>query len=579
MTKMILDTDKNFCAVLLDVLEKSGVKDVVCCPGSRNAPLLIAAAAREGLRKHNVVDERSAGFMALGMAAVSRLPVALICTSGTALLNFAPAVAEAFYQCLPLIVISADRPEQWIDQDDSQTLRQFEALSNFVKRSYELPAWGNEDTELLWYANRVSNDAVIEATSRRKGPVHINIRLGEPLGKKIRRDHRAPRMIEMIASDGIINKEIVRDLGKKVASSRVMFVAGFLSPDSRLHRAAGEFCSLPMVAAMTETLSNLHLPEHACSVDSVLTAYSAEELDKMSPDIVITVGGSLVSRKLKEYLRRNAGTCEHWALGWSHTTSDCFMSLTKRIEADPARFIHQLGVAAKRWIATKREYEDDSRERDVCFREMWRKAKSEAYAVKRRFVAEVSWSELKAFDVINEMLPADANLFLSNGTTVRYAQILSERLPHASYCNRGVSGIDGSCSAAIGGAKIYSGMTVMVTGDMSMAYDINSLSLPEIPDRMKIIVIDNSGGGIFRFIQSTSSLTERERYFCCAPRLPLSHLAEGYGWGYSEANDEGGLRRCLKNLFNSSGKEILRVVCDGEHSAHVLKEYMELKVK
>ena len=132
MKEMIQDTDRNFCAILLDVLEKSGVKDVVCCPGSRNAPLLIAAAARGGLRKHNVVDERSAAFMALGIASVSKKPVAIICTSGTALLNFAPAVAEAFYQSIPLIVISADRPEQWIDQDDSQTLRQFEAPINIL---------------------------------------------------------------------------------------------------------------------------------------------------------------------------------------------------------------------------------------------------------------------------------------------------------------------------------------------------------------------------------------------------------------------------------------------------------------
>ena len=573
MKDMIQDTDRNFCAILLDVLEKSGVKDVVCCPGSRNAPLLIAAAARGGLRKHNVVDERSAAFMALGIASVSKKPVAIICTSGTALLNFAPAIAEAFYQSIPLIVISADRPEQWIDQDDSQTLRQFEALSNFVKRSYELPAWGNEDKELLWYANRIANDAMIEALSRRKGPVHINVRLGEPLGNKIQRELLPPRIIEMVSSDGIVNKEIVRGLGERLASSKVMFVAGFLQPDSRLHKAVGEFCSMPNVVAMTETLSNLHLSENSYSVDSVLTAFSGEQLDGMAPDIVVSIGGSLVSRKLKEYLRRNSDKCEHWALGWGHTTSDCFMSLTKRVEADPSRLLHQLAGVIKKQIS---KYQDSG----TCrYGEKWRDARIAAREVKHGFISSAPWSELKAFEIIKESLPPDVNLFLSNGTTVRYDQIVGERLPHATYCNRGVSGIDGSCSTAVGGAKMYKGVTVMITGDMSMAYDISSLGLPEIPDRMKIIVIDNNGGGIFRFIPTTSSLSEREQYFYCAPNLPLNHLAEGYGWEYAEAHDESGLRESLSQLLSSKSKGILKIVCDGELSTRLLKQYMALKVE
>ncbi len=560
------DTDKRFCSILFDVMEAHGVRDVVCSPGSRNAPLLIAAESRRGMRKYNVVDERAAAFMALGMSVVSRKPVALVCTSGTALLNYAPAVAEAFYQGVPLIVISADRPEQWIDQDDSQTLRQFEALLNFVKRSYELPAWGNDDKEMLWYANRISNDAMIEAMSRRKGPVHINVRLAEPLGLKREAIGTSPRVIEMISSDGIVNKEIVRELGRSVAGSKVMFVAGFLPPDSRMHKSVGEFCSLPNVVAMTETLSNLHLGEEASGVDSVLTALPETRLDSMSPDIVISVGGSLVSRKLKEYLRRNNSVCEHWSVGWNHTTSDCFMSLTKRIEADPARFLHQLYAAAVKHVG------------DNSYSSIWSEARREAFKAKDEYVDSVGWSELKAFSIIDEMLPRDVNLFLSNGTSVRYAQIVGKHQPHATYCNRGVSGIDGCGSTAVGGAMKYNGKTVLVTGDMSMAYDVAALSLHGIPDRMRIIVIDNNGGGIFRFIPSTSRLEERERYFCCAPQLPLRHLAEGYGWEYHEATDATTLRESLSMLLSSPKRGVLRIVCDGESSAAILRQYMQITV-
>lgn len=567
-----VDTDKKFAGILFDVLVGKGVRDVVCSPGSRNAPLLIAAAARKELRKHVVIDERSAAFMALGMSGVGRKPVALVCTSGTALLNYGPAIAEAFYQRVPLIVISADRPEQWIDQDDSQTLRQFEAFSNYVKKSYELPAWGDDDSELQWYANRIANDAVIEATSRRKGPVHINVRIGEPIGGKSVSERRLPRIIDLVGADVVADSEAVRRLALRLVGRKVMFVAGFMRPDVRMQKAASEFCSLPGVAVMAETLANLHLGPYASAVDSVLTAYPEQDLDRMAPEIVISVGGALVSRKLKEYLRRNAGRCEHWSLGWHHTTSDCFRSLTLRVEADPARMLRGLA------FFVGKEYRKGDYSGSVRYSAGWLDMKAEADKVKESFICSSPWSELKAFGLIFRLLPARCNLFLSNGTTVRYAQLSGKRMPHSVYCNRGVSGIDGSISTAIGGAKMYSGMTVIVTGDMSMAYDIGSFGLPDIPDTVRIIVMDNGGGGIFRFIPSTSTLPEREEYFCVAPVLPLRQLADGYGWDYLEAYDEEECRKALEKLFSSGRRSILRIVCDGETSASVLKEYMQVKV-
>lgn len=570
MIEETLDTDKKFCSILFDVMIEKGVSDVVCSPGSRNAPLLIAAASRIELKKHVVIDERSAAFMALGLAIVSRRPVALVCTSGTALLNYGPAIAEAFYQSIPLIVISADRPEQWIDQDDSQTLRQFEAFSNYVKRSYQLPAFGNDNRELQWYANRIANDAMIEATSRRRGPVHINLQLGEPLSHKVNRCTEQPRLIDFIGGDSIGNKELVKDLAIKMAASKVLLVAGFLPPDARLHKSVGEIASLPNIVVMTETLSNLHLGDNATAIDAVLTAYPSRYLDSLAPDLVISLGGSLVSRKLKEYLRRNSGQCEHWSLGWNHTTSDCFMSLTKRIEVDPARLLHQLAVILRRQPKLP----------TICdFSVSWSKMRRKAAEAKATFVAEVPWSDLKAFDMIFRRLPQDVNLFLSNGTSVRYAQILGERMPHASYCNRGVSGIDGSISTAIGGAKAYKGRTVIITGDMSMAYDLNSLALPDIPENLIIIVIDNGGGGIFRFIPTTSSLEELDRYFCAPPKLPLATLASAYGFDYAEVIDQATLSSILHDAFSMSRATrplIVHIVTDGPISADLLRSYMNI---
>lgn len=563
------DTAKKFCSLLFDVLLQKGVRNVVCSPGSRNVPLLLAAASRPFLKKHFVVDERSAAFVGLGIAMVSKEPVALVCTSGTALLNYAPAIAEAYYQSLPLIVISADRPLQWIDQDDSQTLRQDYALKNFVKNSYSIPAYGEEDEELQWFVNRIANDAVMEASSRRPGPVHINIHLSEPLNHKIQTTNGQPRIINEIRGDIVANKEILRDLAKKLSESRIMLVAGFGLPDAALHKAVSDFSRLPNVVVMAETISNLHLNNIDYSIDSVLTSFPNSILDEIAPQVIISIGGSLVSRKLKEYLRRNSDKCEHWSVGYFHTTSDPFMSLSMKIEVKPALFFKKLTVLMRKF-----KISDNA----INFKEEWNKKRKDALGVKNNFIDNSDWSELKAFNILLNNIPSDYNVFLSNGTAIRYAQIINHSLPHASYCNRGVSGIDGNLSTAIGGSLEFKGRTILISGDLSLAYDIGALAIKEIPDRFKIIVMDNQGGGIFRFIPSTSDLIEREEYLCQPPLLPLKELAKGYMWNYCEVSNESQLKESLPLFFNSPKKTIMKIVCNGEKSAHILKDYMNLKV-
>lgn len=562
------DTAKKFCNILFDVMVEKGVRDVVCSPGSRNVPLLLAAASRNSLKKHFVVDERSAAFVGLGISLVSKRPVALVCTSGTALLNYAPAVAEAYYQSLPLIIISADRPEQWIDQDDSQTLRQDEALANYVKKSYSVPAIGEDEKEMLWYVNRIANDALIEANSGRKGPVHINVHLSEPLGLKSEKQTGTQRVIETITGDTVGNRETIKNLAAQISKSKVLLVAGFNTPDSSLQKAVIEFSRFPNVAVMAETISNLHLKEDDYCIDPLLTAFGSEELDRLCPDIIISFGGALISRKLKEYLRRNANNCRHWAIGYSLTTSDPFMSLSLRINTPPVRFFRNI-TGALRKMPVALNVADYQKE--------WSRLRKLAWESKNKFIENCEWSELKAFDFILKAVPSNYNLFLSNGTAIRYAQIIRYHLPHASYCNRGVSGIDGSVSTAIGGALEYKGNTVIITGDLSMSYDIGALSLKNTPDRFKIIVIDNQGGGIFRFIPSTSGLEECEEYLCQPPLLPLKHLADGYGWDYFEADSITKLQECLSNFFGNPRKSILKVSCEGNISAKILKSYMDLR--
>mgnify|MGYP002516273154 FL=1 len=557
-----MGTHKQNCRIIADVMHSHGVRHIVCSPGSRNAPMLLAVDSLPKVETHIVIDERSAAFVALGLAQISREPVALVCTSGTALLNYAPAVAEAYYQGLPLIVISADRPERWIDQDDSQTLRQPGALSNFVKKSYDIHDFAADNVDMCRYANREVNDAMITALRRRRGPVHINVRLDEPLTSGEQIPFSLQRKICCVETEDILSKETVYELAQQAVGKRILAVAGFMLPDDHLNKAMLRLASLPDVYVMHETVSNLHLPRRHSAVDVILSHLTPRQREDLRPDIIITVGGALISRAVKEFLRTSDGV-QHWAVGHSHTTVDCFNSLSLRIEAAPAPF---LSAFAK--LLAKNSG-------DTGYAAAWAACKKDAVASHNHFVSTSDWSDLRACQMIFDSIPDDFNVQLSNGTSVRYAQLCMSSISHGCYCNRGVSGIDGCLSTAIGAAMAYPETTVLVTGDMSMAYDIGALSIAVIPERLKIIVLNNQGGGIFRFIPSTRSLPERERYFCAPPRLPLNMIAPAYGFEYFAASSANQLQQTLPMfLAPRLAPAILEVVTPGDRSAQILIDYM-----
>lgn len=178
-------------------------------------------------------------------------------------------------------------------------------------------------------------------------------------------------------------------------------------------------------------------------------------------------------------------------------------------------------------------------------------------------------------------IPSAYNLQLSNGTAVRYAQLFNNGHIHRIDCNRGVSGIDGCTSTAIGAAKAYSGPTVLVTGDMSAQYDMGALAVPDIPADFRIVVLNNGGGGIFRFIRSTSGLAELERYFVGDVRLPLASLAEAFGFGYCEVSSAEDFEAVADKFFNSKSSRpaIMNIITPGQESADTLREYFSVKIK
>lgn len=581
-----MDTAKTNCRVLLDVLTAQGLRYAVVSPGSRNAPLLMAIAARPLIKSRVVTDERTAAFVALGMAIATNRPVMLCCTSGTALLNYAPAVAEAFHRHVPLIVVSADRPRRWIDQNDSQTMCQPDALQNIVKRSFDIPVsdgnsveCGNPafDSEYEWYVNRMANEAWIAATSGIPGPVHVNVQIDAPIGETTGTDGTSAsdsvRKIKTLGGPNTLTPAQYRELAETVAGKKILVVAGFMSPDSRLNKALADFLQLPQTAICAEPLSNLHPVGHpdACVTDLALAA-DEDTLRSLRPDIIISIGGAVVSSRLKTFLR-SCPNVECWTLGDTDPGVDCYQSLALHVDAGPALFFRGFASIIK-WMKGHGMYRDENSA--AGYAEAWRNARQEAIKRAEEYIGSAPWSELKAMNILLNAVPRKFNLFFSNGTAVRYACLGLAPMPHACWCNRGVSGIEGGNATAVGTAVCYAGPTMLISGDMSFSYAPEIMGLDLVPDDFKIVVLNNSGGGIFRCISATSALPIREEMLCAPRDLPLEALCHTYGWNYLRAESEASLYATLPTLF-APGRHLLEITVDPTLSAKAFTELFHTK--
>lgn len=575
-------SDKEGIKILTELLIEKGIHRAVLSPGSRNAPLLVAFARETRIEHFVVLDERSAAFFALGMAQQSGEPVALVCTSGTALLNYAPAVAEAWYQRIPLIILSADRPAAWIDQDDSQTIRQNGVLSNLVKASWQLPAEIRNEEE-RWQANRIVNDALNCALKGRKGPVHLNIPLGEPLYGIRNYPQERTRTIAFVDTTHRLTDDVVRTLAKEFYQShRVMILAGFGVPDNELQTTLLRLADRKNLVVLTENISNLDAPEYITTIDRVLSSIPEKEKGDFAPDLLISFGGALVSRQVKTFLR-NHPPRQHWSIDKSEFPADTFKCLTSQINLEAKEFFRQLSeqIAGEEELnhiigcGTKytsgREAKPDS---DYSTR--WATQEKQAASCHEQFVATAPWSDLKAFATLLPMLPEDSSLQVSNGTPVRYAQLFKHPQVARRDGNRGTSGIEGATSVAVGASRLQPGVTTLITGDMSFLYDSNALWNRYITPRLKIVVMKNGGGGIFRFIPGPSDLQELEECFETAQEVNVRGFAEIHHFQYYKADNEAELKNILPAFFSiRPNAAILEIETPRLENGRILKEYFK----
>ena len=547
---------------LAGLLAAKGVSTAVVSPGSRNAPVIAALNRQEGIECLSIVDERSAAFFALGVAQQTLKPVAVSCTSGTAALNYAPAIAEAFYQQVPLIVLTADRPPEWIDQGDGQTIRQHGLYANYIRKSVQLPSepW-NETT--LRYNARLINEAIDAATFPVCGPVHINIPLSEPLYKESESSFPdAPVMSRMpiTAQIGQADLTILAEEWNQAKSKLV--IAGLLPPGKKLNSLLNQLADDPAVAIFTETTSNLSGKHFFPHIDRLIDGVENEHKDDFIPDLLISFGGHIVSRKVKAWLQKEKPKA-HWHISPEGFHMDAFRSLSMSIPMNASEFFSNFIQLIK--------------QSPVNYHQLWSERQQKRNQKHYAFLQQCTWSDLKAFEIMLEHIPSGTMIQAGNSTPVRYLQLFDPPNGTNCYSNRGVSGIDGCMSTAVGAAWANPALTVLITGDVAFMYDSNALWNRHLTPNLRIIVMNNGGGNIFRIIEGPDTMPELEQ-FIETPYIPeIQHLAHTFGLDYYTASAESGLKVCLPAFLDLNIRKpaILEIKTPNKTSAAVLREYFK----
>ncbi|HEY9220231.1 MAG TPA: 2-succinyl-5-enolpyruvyl-6-hydroxy-3-cyclohexene-1-carboxylic-acid synthase [Lutibacter sp.] len=535
------------------------IEHIVISPGSRNAPLIIGFNASGKIKIESVVDERSAAFFALGIAQQTRKPVALVCTSGSALLNYYPAIAEAFYSNIPLVVISADRPAHLIDVGDGQTIRQENVFENHMLFSANLG--GENDRELI--------EKAFQTAINKKGPVHINVPFEDPLYEKITAD-AIEEVVERLKSQNvkITEKSLLKEIPLEVeslqkfadiwnASTKKMVLVGEHFPDELLQIQLEHLAKDPSVLVLIENTANVSHPKFINSIDKLIFPFVEDELEEFKPDILLTLGGMIVSKKIKEQLR-NYKPKHHWHAD-ALRAYDTFHCLEHHFKVSAQLFFSQFFFLTKT--------------RESNYQHFWLHKKELRLQKHQEYMETCPFSDLKVFDTILGTVPDHTQLQLGNSSVIRYAQLFDSNKTWRIFCNRGTSGIDGCTSTAIGAAYAVKENTLFISGDISFMYDSNALWNNYIPNNFRIIVINNGGGGIFRFIPGPKE-SEALYYFETPHQLTAEHLCKMYHFEYSAANDKAELQKQLADFYEASSKpKVLEIFTPRLENDHILKAY------
>jgi 2-succinyl-5-enolpyruvyl-6-hydroxy-3-cyclohexene-1-carboxylate synthase len=559
---------------LAAICYRQGIRHVVISPGSRSAALSLAFVRHPGFEIQVCMDERSAGFIAMGIAQQTGVPAVLICTSGSAAYNFAPAVSEAFFQQIPLLILTADRPKEWLHQYDGQTIYQYEIYGKHVKRSFELSAdYGHSD--VLWAINRITNEAVNLSSMIPMGPVHINVPIREPFYPSATDLFRPSENIRIIRQEqpevGLPLETWHELISEWENAPKILIAGGQGRACIDLMKVLSLISDEWDIPVLGDSISNLggnarFIKHH----DLFLGNANAESL---TPDLLVTFGLSFLSKELKQFIRKNR-PARHWHITQDDVLTDPMQSVTRIIPVSALYFFKN--------IFEKIDYQlfvqNSDPESDSSYLDKWLKTEYKTRENKENYLGNLTTlNDLTAIDSLFKYIGSEYQLHIANSMSIRYANVLAEKCEHTEvFCNRGTSGIDGCVSTAIGAAIVNGKPTILITGDVAFLYDRNGLLISALPDNLKIVVINNAGGNIFRMIDGPAALPETEQYFETRHTFSARRTCEDAGMAYFFVDEISALDAAIRSFLEAEGISLLEIFTDAYENEKVWKNLKQI---
>lgn len=553
----MVSSDKWVVQLVIDQCVAHGVKHIVFSPGSRNAPFAIAASKHDSIETYVIHDERSAGFFGIGLSEKTEAPVALCCTSGSAPANYVPAITEAYYRNIPLIVISADRPNAWINQGDGQTIQQLGLFKEFVRYSCHLED-GNLTPTTQWQYQRETALLFSKATGMNRGPVHLNVGLSEPLYREAEKTSNLSRTIHFPINRSV-DEASLQPVQQAIEGKKTMVICGQMPPNPKLQSVLATFSERNDVVILVENTSNLQSERFNACIDRSLASLPASTLEAFQPEILISIGGAVVSKKIKDFLRTTPLEM-HIKVGFDFPEMDTYQQLSHSFLCDPIDFFSQLNESAPLKSQSN-------------FFGKWKQLDYKGKDLLAEFTQETEhFTDFEVYQILMRTLEEGTTLHMGNSSVVRYCQLFDPIHQCNYFANRGTSGIDGSLSTALGYASKDEGLNVIIVGDISFLYDSAALQIQTTQSNVKILLINNHGGGIFRIIPGPRESDQLERYFE-AQHGHTGAFAAQLGWEYSAVSTAKAFADALPSFLASDLRSILEIQTEREVNPKILNDF------
>lgn len=513
---------------LISLLKQFGVRKIVVSPGSRHNKIVRSLEQDNFFQLYIVVDERSAAFFALGLIQSSGETVAVTCSSGTACMNYGSAIVEAYYQKLPLLVLSSDRTLELLNQNEDQMYDQLSTFVKCTKYHCQLPIINNAADE--WYCNRIINEALIALTHRGRGPVHINIPFATHHGVDFSVEN-LPVVRKITLNQLPLTMEFWKEKAQELSGKKIMIIWGqSVYPLVDVEKGADEFIRKSDAIVLTDNISNCHCCNSIFNTTTVLAIMKPTEMESLKPDYIITVGGNYIfNNEIKRWLK--GMQCKHWHVGREGEVCDPFRCLSEIYEMPENHFFEQLAKIM----------ETSS---NINYSKQW-KVISESPGI-----PEMGYCELFAITTLLKQLPINSDLQLANSQTIRMSQFVPINRNIRVNCNCGVNGIDGSMSTAVGFAADNNRLLFYVTGELSFFYDMNSLSIKHLSKQMRILLVNNAGGAVMYDQPRNTPVEKLPIYLAAGRQLTAKGWAESLGIKYLSANSKESVEEGVQELLN-----------------------------